>query len=161
MVVAVHEGSSLGVSDRTPSLATCSISTQPSASAGLVSSSVKSKKHEFGLPTGDYGWFTDRSGMGLAVTNSALTEEGGTIPITKRISGAETANIYTCHVVVAKGRSYNCELLPDLSRTTLPRLPCGATGISTNATYFSQEKEVTFGDYSFNLNLNKNTSKNF
>ena len=68
------------------------------------------------------------------VTNSALTEEGGTIPITKRISGAETANIYTCHVVVAKGRSYNCELLPDLSRTTLPRLPCGATGISTNAT---------------------------
>ena len=28
------------------------------------------------------------------VTNSALTEEGGTIPFTKRISGAETANIY-------------------------------------------------------------------
>jgi len=26
---------------------------------------------------------------------------------------------------------------------------------------FFTEKEVTFGDYSFNLNLNKNISKNF
>ena len=70
----------------------------------------------------------------VSVTNLALTEEGGTIPVTKRISGAESATIYTCHVVVAKGRSYNCELLPDLSRTTLPRLPCGATELFPNAT---------------------------
>ena len=81
------------------------------------------------VPSDDLGCF--------CVTNSALTEEGGTIPVTKRISGAESTTIYTCHVVVAKGRSYNCELLPDLSRTTLPRLPCGATGISMNATFCS------------------------
>ena len=47
------------------------------------------------------------------------TEKDGTLPITKRISGAGNT-IYTCHVVVAKRRSYNCELLPDLSRITIP-----------------------------------------
>ena len=46
-------------------------------------------------------------------------EKYGTLLITKRISGAGNT-IYTCHVVVAKGRPYNCELLPDLSRTTIP-----------------------------------------
>ena len=68
------------------------------------------------------------------VTDLTLMEENGTFPITKRTSGAGIRTIYVWHVVVAKGRSYNCELLPDLSRTAIPRTSCGSTGLSTNAT---------------------------
>jgi len=70
-------------------------------------------------------------------------DEDGTFPITKRISGAGTITIYICHVVVAKGRPYNCELLPDLSRTTIPRISCGATGLATNATHEQMFMERT------------------
>ena len=85
--------------------------------------------------------------LGTGVTEESTTEglEGGedsvagatlVLPPNGSSRKRGTEQSYVWHIVVAKGRSYNCELLPDLSRTTIPRTSCGSTGLSMNATSF-------------------------
>jgi len=70
-------------------------------------------------------------------------EKDGTLPITNRISGVGNSRIYVCHLVVEQGRPYNCELLPDLSRTIIPPNLVWLYWIIHERHIFFTEKEVT------------------